>query len=99
MSTIASRRFPPAAAATPEVTLTNRGVTPVSIEEWCGYMGELTGLEPRYIDNPSAFGSLCTDLAQMESLIGRTHVDWRDGIRRMISALAPDLLQGSNPVN
>jgi UDP-glucuronate 4-epimerase len=88
------------AAATPEVTLTNfAGSPPVSIEEWCGYMGELTGLEPRYIDNPSAFGSLCTDLAQMESLIGRTHVDWRDGIRRMISALAPDLMQGSNPVN
>src|SRR5262249_39870510 len=82
------------AAATPEVTLTNFAGSPrVSIEEWCGYMGELTGLEPRYQDNPSAFGSLSTDLTQMENLVGKTKVDWRDGIRRMLEALAPDSLK------
>lgn len=82
------------AAATPEVTLTNFAGTPrVSIEEWCGYMGELTGLTPRYVDNPAAFGSLSTDLTRMRELVGATRVDWRDGIRGMIAALAPELLK------
>jgi nucleoside-diphosphate-sugar epimerase len=81
------------AAASPDVTLTNfAGAPRVSIEEWCGYLGELTGLEPRYADNPRAFGSLCTDLTRMHSLVGETKVDWRNGIRGMVEALAPELL-------
>lgn len=81
------------AAARPDVTLTNfAGAPRVSIEEWCGYLSELTGLEPRYVDNPKAFGSLCTDLTRMESLVGETKVDWRSGIRGMVQTLAPELL-------
>ena len=81
------------AAATPDGTLTNFAGSPrVSIEEWCAYMGELTGLKPQFADNPQAFGSLSTDLTRMEELVGKTRIDWRDGIRRMIAALAPDLL-------
>lgn len=81
------------AAATPDATLTNfAGAPRVSLEEWCGYLGELTGLEPRFTDNPRAFGSLSTDLTLMQSLVGETKVDWRDGIRRMVQALAPELI-------
>jgi UDP-glucuronate 4-epimerase len=81
------------AAATLEVTLTNFAGSPrVSIEEWCGYLGELTGLKPRYLDNIWFFGSLCTDLTRMHSLVGDTKVDWREGIRSMVQALAPELL-------
>jgi UDP-glucuronate 4-epimerase len=81
------------AAATPDVTLTNFAGSPrVSIEEWCSYLSELTGLEPRYVDNPRMFGSLCVDLTRMESLVGKTKVDWHDGIRGMVETLAPDLV-------
>ncbi|MGO9605366.1 MAG: NAD-dependent epimerase/dehydratase family protein [Candidatus Binataceae bacterium] len=81
------------AAASPDVTLTNfAGAPRVSIEEWCAWLGELTGLEPRFADNPGAFGSLSTDLTRMYSLVGETKVDWRDGLRRMVKALAPELL-------
>jgi len=81
-------------AATPEVTTTNFGGSQrVSIEEWCAYIGELTGLEPIFQDNPKAFGSLCIDLERMHALVGETAVDWRDGIRRQIQSLAPDLLR------
>lgn len=81
-------------AATTEVTTTNFGGSQkVSIEEWCAYISELTGFEPRFQDNPKAFGSLCIDLERMHSLIGETAVDWRDGIRRQIANLAPDLLR------
>jgi hypothetical protein len=83
-------------AATPEVTTTNFGGSQrVSIEEWCAYIGELTGLEPKFQDNPKAFGSLCIDLERMHALVGETAVDWRDGIRRLIESLAPDLLRAA----
>ena len=72
------------------------GAPRVSVEEWCDYLGELTGLKPRYVDNPSAFGSLCTDLTRMRELVGDTTVDWHAGIRGMIAALAPELLAGGS---
>jgi nucleoside-diphosphate-sugar epimerase len=82
-------------AATTEVTTVNFGGSQkVSIEEWCAYMGELTGLEPVFKDNPQAFGSLCIDTEKMHSLIGETRMDWREGIRRQIENLQPDLLKG-----
>ncbi|MEZ5571470.1 MAG: NAD(P)-dependent oxidoreductase [Halioglobus sp.] len=82
------------AAATPEVTTTNFGGSEkVSIEEWCGYIAELTGFEPKFQDNPKAFGSLCIDTHKMHSLIGETKINWREGVRRQIENLAPDLLR------
>ncbi|HEY6132135.1 MAG TPA: NAD(P)-dependent oxidoreductase [Halioglobus sp.] len=82
------------AAATPEVTTLNFGGSQkVSIEEWCAYISGLTGFEPIFKDNPKAFGSLCIDTQKMHAMIGETHVDWRQGIRRQIQALAPDLLR------
>lgn len=81
-------------AAAPEVTTLNFGGSQrVSIEDWCAYIGELTGLEPQFKDNPQAFGSLCIDTRRMHELIGETHVDWRDGIRSQIEKLAPEALK------
>ena len=72
------------------------GSTRVSIEEWCEYLGELTGLEARFRDNPDAFGSLCIDTTRMHELIGETRVDWREGIRSQVEHLAPELLKQEN---
>ena len=81
-------------AAAPEVTTVNFGGSQkASIEEWCAYLGELTGLEPTFRDNPQAFGSLCIDTTKMHKLIGETRVDWRDGIRSQVEHLAPELLR------
>ena len=81
-------------AATAEVTTMNFGGSQkVSIEEWCAYIGELTGFEATFQDNPKAFGSLCIDTTRMHELIGETSVDWRDGIRSQIECLAPQLLR------
>tara|TARA_R110002049_G_scaffold66364_3_gene173257 strand:+ start:2239 stop:3162 length:924 start_codon:yes stop_codon:yes gene_type:complete len=81
-------------AATTDVTTTNFGGSQkVSIEEWCEYIGELTGFEPKFQDNPKAFGSLCIDTEKMHSLIGETRVDWREGVRRQLQNLAPELLK------
>lgn len=81
-------------AATAEVTTTNFGGSQkVSIEEWCAYISELTGFGPKFVENPKAFGSLCIDTEKMHSLVGETKVDWKDGIRRQIQNLAPELLR------
>ena len=81
-------------AATAEVTTMNFGGSQkVSIEEWCAYIGELTGFEATFQDNPKAFGSLCIDTTRMHELIGETRVDWHDGIRSQIECLAPQLLR------
>ena len=81
------------AAATPEVTTLNFGGSQkASIEDWCAYIGELTGLQPTFQDNPRAFGSLSIDTEKMHKLIGPTRVDWRDGIKSQLEQLAPEVL-------
>ncbi len=84
-----------AAANREPVTVNFGGSQQTSIEEWCGHLTELTGLEPVFRDNPQAFGSLSIDTTRMHELIGETQTDWRDGIRRMVTALAPELLKAS----
>ena len=55
-------------------------------------MSELTGLEARFETTERTVGALPLDLTRMHELLGRTRVPWRDGIRRMIEARAPELL-------
>ena len=82
------------AAASKQATTVNFGGSQrVSIEQWCAYLQELTGLEPVFKNNPQAFGSLCIDTTRMHELIGETSVDWKEGIRRQVAALAPELLK------
>ena len=81
-----------AAARVPAVTV-NWGGDVASIEDWCAYIGELTGLTPRFHRTTDAFGSLQLDLTRMHDLVGPAQVPWRDGIRRMVQARAPELLR------
>jgi UDP-glucuronate 4-epimerase len=80
-------------ADVPATTVNWGGSDTVSIEEWCGYLGELTGLEARFQETGQALGSLAMDLTRMHQLLGRTHVHWRDGIRRLVEARNPELLR------
>ena len=82
-----------AAASVDATTVNFGGSEPTSIEEWCGYLQELTGLVPKFQEDPETFGSLCLDTERMNRLIGPTRVDWRDGILRMVRHLAPDALK------
>ena len=82
------------AAASKEVTtISFGGSQAVSIEEWCAYLTELTGFEPKFSEKTTAFGSLAIDTTRMHELIGETRVDWREGLRGMIENLAPNLLR------
>jgi len=81
-------------ASVPATTL-NWGGEVASIEDWCGHLGELTGLEPRFVESEKALGSNVLDLARMHQLIGPATTSWRDGLRRMVEARNPELLRSS----
>ena len=83
-----------AAAATPATTVNWGGDEAVSIEEWCGYLAELTGLEARFEPTDQTIDSVQIDLTRMHELIGTTTVPWREGMRRMVAARHPELLDG-----
>jgi len=78
-------------AGVPAVTL-NWGGEPASIEDWTGWLTELTGLPAKLEPGERALGSLALDLTRMHAALGPTRVGWRDGIRRMVEARSPELL-------
>ncbi len=80
-------------ASVPATTVNWGGSESVSIEEWCAYLGELTGLEPKLNPTEQAIDSAKIDPTLMHQLIGTTKVPWREGIRRMVESLNPELLK------
>lgn len=84
-----------AAASQDSTTLNWGGSQQVSIEDWCNYLTELTGFKPTYNLTAKAFGSLTLDTSQVEALCGKSRVDWKDGIRRLVAHLKPELLKSS----
>jgi len=72
--------------ATVPATIVNWAGGQASIEEWCGLIGELAGLEPTFEVSDHALGSVTTDNTRMHDLIGPAEVDWRTGITQMVEA-------------
>ncbi len=70
------------------------GKDAVSIEEWCSYLGELTGLEVAFAPTDQTIDSVQVDLTKLHSLVGESQVGWKDGFRRMVEARRPELLKG-----
>jgi UDP-glucuronate 4-epimerase len=81
-----------AAASVPATTVNWGGSEPVSIEEWCTYLGGLAGVEARFETTDHTIDSGEMDLTRMHELAGPTVVPWRDGMARMARALHPDRL-------
>jgi len=79
-------------AKVPATTINWGGSQATSIEEWCTYLGELTGLEPKFEYTENTLRSVTLDPTRMHELVGRTNVDWKDGIRRMVETRNPELL-------
>jgi nucleoside-diphosphate-sugar epimerase len=80
-------------ASVPATTLNWGGSEPTSIEEWCAYLSELTGLEAKIAPTENTLRGIQLDPARMHEHVGRTGVAWRDGIRRMVEARNPELLK------
>jgi len=82
-----------AAASVPARIVNWCGQEHVSIEEWCAYIGELTGFTPQFNYTTQTLESMITDNAELQKLVGPLQVHWKDGVRRMIAARAPELLK------
>jgi UDP-glucuronate 4-epimerase len=77
-------------ASVPATTVNWGGSDAVSIEEWCTYLAEVTGVEARFEPTEDTIDSVQIDTTRMHELIGRTTVPWRQGMLRMARALHPD---------
>lgn len=80
-------------ASVPATTVNWGGTDVVSIQEWCRYLGELTGVEPNFLPTDRTLASVSIDTTRMEQLVGRTVVHWKDGFRRLVEARYPDRLK------
>lgn len=80
-------------ASVPATTINWGGSEPTSIEEWTAWLGELTGLEPKLAPTTQTLRSVTLDPTRMHERVGRTEVPWKDGLRRMVEALNPELLR------
>jgi UDP-glucuronate 4-epimerase len=81
-------------AARPTTTTVNwAGSERVSVEEWCTYMGELTGLTPTFEATDQCLESVVADTTLLESLAGPSTIDWRTGFRRLVETSFPDLVR------
>ncbi len=79
------------AAQVPALTVNWSGSETVSIEDYCSYLGSLVGIEPVFEYTPDAHTPLWPDTTLMHEVLGKTRVPWREGMRRMVQALHPEL--------
>lgn len=82
------------AARVPATIVNWGGDEQVSLMEWCRYLGELVGREPRLVETDASIGGVTVDLTRLHEIAGPSTVGWRDGLRRMVAAHHPDLLVG-----
>jgi UDP-glucuronate 4-epimerase len=82
------------AARTPATIVNWAGDEVSSIEEWCAYMAELTGLDVKFAPTAHTLSSVTCDLTRMHELVGHTQITWQDGLARMVQARHPELLNG-----
>ncbi|MAG33101.1 MAG: oxidoreductase [Deltaproteobacteria bacterium] len=79
-------------ATVPARILNWSGQEHVSIEEWCTYLGDLIGVEPKFDVTDQTLESVKTDNRRMQELVGPAEVHWKDGLRRMVEDRHPDWL-------
>jgi nucleoside-diphosphate-sugar epimerase len=78
-------------ASVPATIVNWAGPEPVSIEDWCLYLGELVGIMPEFAPTTATIESVRCDVTRMHELIGPAEVRWRDGLQRMVLARRPEL--------
>jgi nucleoside-diphosphate-sugar epimerase len=81
-----------AAASVPARIVNWAGPETVSIEDWCTYLGDMVAREPVFEDDPRALESVACDTTVLREIAPPTTVGWRDGLRRMVATMHPELL-------
>jgi len=73
------------AASSPATIVNWAGDETPSVQEWCAFMGDLTG-RPATVEVVATPGTLrgsIADVAKRRAITGPCTVSWRDGIRRV----------------
>lgn len=78
-------------ASVPATIVNWGGTEEASIEDWCGYIGRLVGIEPKMHPTDKTIPSVRIDTTRMLELVGPTRVGWKEGIRRMVRTRHPEL--------
>jgi nucleoside-diphosphate-sugar epimerase len=83
------------AASIPATIVNFAGDTPVSVQQWSDYFGELLGVKAQVDVQPVPAASVGSvgDHTKRTSITGPCTVDWRDGFRAMAATLYPDRIQ------
>jgi nucleoside-diphosphate-sugar epimerase len=76
------------AASVPATIVNWAGDEPVSVQEWCAYIGELGGFTPevRAVEQPGTLRGSVADNTKRLSFTGPCSVSWRDGFRQVYEA-------------
>jgi nucleoside-diphosphate-sugar epimerase len=74
------------AASVPATIVNWAGDEPVSAQEWCAYMGELTGMAPQVTvrEVPGGIRGVVNDVSRRASITGPCEVPWRTGVQRLV---------------
>ena len=80
------------AAATPATIVNWGGDEVITVQEWCGYMGELIGKPVEVVSRPipGGPGGMVADRAKRLSITGPCKVSWKDGMRRLLQDRHPN---------
>ena len=83
------------AAATVPATIVNwAGQQQVSVEEWCTELARLVGVEATFASSEQSLESVVCDLTRFHEIAGPSSVDWKDGMRRLVTRRHPERLLG-----
>ena len=82
------------AASVPATVVNWGGDEVVAVEDWCALIGELTGKDVAFEPSPNAIPSIPLDVSRLNGLGFHSTVGWRDGIRRLVETLRPELVSG-----
>jgi nucleoside-diphosphate-sugar epimerase len=80
------------AASVPATVLNWGGDEVVSVEEWCTLIAEIIGKDVTFEPSSGAIPSIPLDVSRLNGLGFHSTVAWRDGIRRLVETLRPDLV-------
>ena len=84
------------AASAPATIVNWGGDEPVSVQEYCAYLGELMGVEATVVvdEMPGASIGAVADHAKRSSITGPCRVGWKDGFRRTVQHFHPECING-----
>lgn len=77
-------------ASVPATVVNWAGDEVVRMEDYLRYLGELTGVEPKFDYSSAGTGGTLSDQTRRRSLIGGCDVGWREGMRLMLDGRYPD---------